>query len=62
MNNGQFNQGVDFTHMEKTLNWRSLTLFPSCRNDRETNNEIKPEAKSRVKMYCGDLHRAMLFR
>ena len=62
MFNEHFNQGIKYTYKAKTLNWRSLTLSPSCKNDREMNNEIKLEAKSRVKIYSGDLHRAKLFR
>jgi len=62
MNNGHLIRGVDCTYMAKTLNWISLTLFPSCRNDKEIKNEIKVVAKSRLKIYSGDLHRAVLFR
>lgn len=60
--NEHLSRGVDCTYMAKTLNWSSLTLFPSFRNDKETKNEIKLEAKSRLKMYSGVLHRAALFR
>jgi hypothetical protein len=46
----------------KTRNWSSLTLFPSCRKDNDTKNEMQVQTKMRVKMYSGDLHKATAFR
>ena len=62
MFNEHFNQGIKYTYKAKTLNWRSLKLFSSCRNDRETKKEVMLGMKSRLKIYSGDLHNAMLFR
>lgn len=49
------------THMAKTRNWRSRTLFPNCKRDKEMNREMKVQTKNRVKMYSGIRHRAMAF-